>query len=227
LPWFTHDHDAHQDIWLRHVVRKQGHVAGWLWWVLLELLHNHGTGDTLKMDISDISKAALTSNSVVTRVLTELATEFQGQLKLRWKSVGTEIELEIKKFRERQSNFKSKLISNSFQDHSKTTIQYSTIQEQYKKENIKRKVFIPPTLDEIKKYCAERKSPIDPTHWFDYQVSHGWRFNGGRRMSDWQATIRTWERNNFSKPKIANDGTMPNLCIICTVSHPKGDPCPR
>lgn len=111
LPWFTHDHDAHEDGWIRNLVRNQGHVAGWLWWVLLELHHNHGVGDSLRRDISDVSRAAMTSNSVVTRVLTEMATEFEGQVKLSWILVGTELRLEIKKFRERQSKLKINTLS--------------------------------------------------------------------------------------------------------------------
>src|SRR5574341_1200088 len=79
LPWFSHDHDAHEDAWLRHAVRQCGHVAGWVWWVLLELLHKHGTGDTLRYPLVDIARAALTSPSVITRVLTQLGTEFHGQ----------------------------------------------------------------------------------------------------------------------------------------------------
>ena len=117
LPWFTHDHDAHADGWVRHLVRTQGHVAGWLWWVLLELHHKHGVGDVLKRNISDVARDALTSTSVVTRVLTEMGTEFEGQQKVSWELVGTELRLEIKKLRERQSKLKSKILAR-FRQHS-------------------------------------------------------------------------------------------------------------
>ena len=109
LPWFTHDHDAHADGWIRNLVRKQGHVAGWIWWVLIELHHKHGVGDVLKRDITDIANDSMTSTSVVVRVLTEMATEYEGQTKVRYNLVGTELELEIKKLRERQSKLKSKI----------------------------------------------------------------------------------------------------------------------
>lgn len=118
-PWFKHYATAHNDLWLRHLVRKEGHVAGWIWWVLLELLHKHGRGNTLIMNISDIAHAAASSNSVVTRVLTQMATEFQGQSKLSWNSVGTQLELEIKNFREKQHNLKVKTGPKAFQNGSK------------------------------------------------------------------------------------------------------------
>ena len=121
LKWFTHDHDAHEDGWIRNLVRKQGHVAGWLWWVLLETYHKHGVGDILKRDINDIAKAGLTSASVLTRVLTEMGTEYEGQQKVRWTLVGTELELEIPKLRKRLANLKSKVTSKSPEHHFKTT----------------------------------------------------------------------------------------------------------
>ncbi len=111
LPWFTHDHDAHEDGWIRNLVRKEGHVAGWLWWTLIELMHKHGVGDVLRRDIKDIAQAGLTSTSVVIRVLTAMATPFEGQTKVCFKVVGTELHLEIKKLRERQSKLKSKIPS--------------------------------------------------------------------------------------------------------------------
>jgi len=123
--WFSHHHDAHQDTWIREAVRKQGHVAGWVWWCILELLHKHGIGDTLKININDVSKACLTSNSVVNRVLTQLGTEFQGKSRLSWNLVGTELELTIPKFRERQGNWKSKTIPN--QSQNQLTVHNSTV----------------------------------------------------------------------------------------------------
>lgn len=140
LPWFSHDHDAHEDTWLRHCIRQQGHVAGWLWWVLLELLHKHGVGDTLRYPLADVARAAMTSTSVVKRVLTELAipwspqhltspdsvpnsvqTEFRTQSKLSWTLVGTELQLTIPKCRERWANQKSKTIPKPAQPRRKTT----------------------------------------------------------------------------------------------------------
>lgn len=114
-PWLKHDNNAHNDVWLRHMVRTQGHVAGWMWWVLLELLHKHGKGNELVMNLSDLSHAVASSNSVVTRVLTQMATEFQGQSKLSFQTDGSQFYIEIKNFRNKQHNFKSKCGSNGEQ----------------------------------------------------------------------------------------------------------------
>lgn len=69
-----------------------------------------------------------------------------------------------------------------------------------KKKRIKKttsKSFTPPTLDEVRGYCVERKNEVDPEKWYNYYASKGWKV-GREQMVDWQAAIRTWEKNNFS-----------------------------
>lgn len=57
----------------------------------------------------------------------------------------------------------------------------------------KDKRFYPPTLDEVKQYCEERKNNIDPMAFIDFYSSKGWMI-GKNRMKDWKAAVRTWER---------------------------------
>lgn len=57
----------------------------------------------------------------------------------------------------------------------------------------KAKRFYPPTLDELKQYCEERKNNIDPMAFIDFYSSKGWMI-GKNRMKDWKAAVRTWER---------------------------------
>ena len=63
----------------------------------------------------------------------------------------------------------------------------------------KRKRFSPPTLEEVKAYCDERKNRVDPQRFIDYYESNGWKV-GKNPMKDWKAAVRTWERGNYSKP---------------------------
>ncbi len=58
---------------------------------------------------------------------------------------------------------------------------------------------IPPTLDAVKAYCVERKNSVNPEAWFDHYTANGWKV-GKNRMKDWQAAVRTWERNGISQP---------------------------
>ena len=49
-----------------------------------------------------------------------------------------------------------------------------------------------PTIEEVKAYCQERNSPVNPNQWFDYYQSNGWKV-GKNPMKDWKACIRNWE----------------------------------
>jgi hypothetical protein len=62
------------------------------------------------------------------------------------------------------------------------------------------KRFIPPTLEEVKAYCAERKNNVDAQRFVDYYTSNGWLV-GKNKMKDWKAAVRTWERNSTSSSK--------------------------
>lgn len=60
--------------------------------------------------------------------------------------------------------------------------------------------FRPPTLEEVKAYCLERKNKVDPEKFIDFYTSRGWKYNN-TKISDWEACVRTWEKNNFDNGK--------------------------
>ena len=64
----------------------------------------------------------------------------------------------------------------------------------------KSKRFYPPTIDEVKQYCEERKNNIDPMAFIDFYSSKGWMI-GKNRMKDWKAAVRTWERKRKEQSK--------------------------
>ena len=61
----------------------------------------------------------------------------------------------------------------------------------------KTKRFIPPTIDEIKFYCQERKNNVDAERFFNFYEKKGWMI-GKNKMKDWKAAVRTWEGNTYS-----------------------------
>lgn len=73
------------------------------------------------------------------------------------------------------------------------------------KENIKRKVFEKPTIEEIQNYCNERNNGINAEAFHDFYESKNW-YVGKNKMKDWKASVRTWERRSeISKPKVQNN----------------------
>ena len=62
--------------------------------------------------------------------------------------------------------------------------------------------FVPPTLDQVRKYITERGLTIDPeTFWMNYQAK-GWMM-GAVKMRDWEAACECWQRNDATgKPNL-------------------------
>ena len=52
---------------------------------------------------------------------------------------------------------------------------------------------IPPTLEEVRAYAAQRGDPLDPEAFMDYYTANGWKV-GRNPMKDWKAAVRTWAR---------------------------------
>lgn len=57
-----------------------------------------------------------------------------------------------------------------------------------------RKQFIKPTLEQVKAYCKETNSSIDPElFWHNYESSAWFKANG-QKVINWKSTIKTWEK---------------------------------
>ena len=62
------------------------------------------------------------------------------------------------------------------------------------------RVFKKPTVEEVAAYCQERKNGVNAQAFIDHYESNGWKV-GRNPMKDWKATVRTWERYDYDKPK--------------------------
>ena len=67
-----------------------------------------------------------------------------------------------------------------------------------KKKRNKRKTnsFCPPSLEEIKAYCKERNSTVDPKRFFDYFDAGGWVDGKGNPVRNWKQKLITWETHS-------------------------------
>ena len=52
---------------------------------------------------------------------------------------------------------------------------------------------VPPTVDEVRAYCLERRNGIDPQAFMDFYEARGWKYGPGKPVVDWKACVRTWE----------------------------------
>lgn len=60
-----------------------------------------------------------------------------------------------------------------------------------------RKRFVPPSVEEVRTYCQERKNNVDAQRFVDYYTANGWHV-GKNPMKDWKAAFRTWERQGWA-----------------------------
>lgn len=55
--------------------------------------------------------------------------------------------------------------------------------------------FTPPTIEQVRAYCDERKYHVDPERFVDFYASKGWMV-GKNKMKSWKACVRNWERQD-------------------------------
>ena len=60
--------------------------------------------------------------------------------------------------------------------------------------------FTPPTLEEVRNYCKERNSTVDPERFVDFYAKKKWKI-GGDNILDWKSVVRAWERKDREKHK--------------------------
>ena len=84
--------------------------------------------------------------------------------------------------------------------HSIPTL-FPTIEEkkEVKKGKNNNNIFVPPTVQEVAKYCQERRNNVGAEAFVDFYTANGWVQGKGKPIKDWKAAVRTWEKN--SKPK--------------------------
>lgn len=96
--------------------------------------------------------------------------------------------------------------STQCETHSSTYIEMETDSGRGNPQSGRAK-FEPPTVEAVAAFCAERKNSVDPQAFVDFYISKGWKV-GNQAMKDWQAAVRTWERN--SNGKSGNRGSAAN-----------------
>lgn len=68
-------------------------------------------------------------------------------------------------------------------------------EKELKKKSKSHTPFVPPTTDDITKFCNTNNIHIDVEYFFNYYTSKGWTV-GKSPMKDWKAAIRNWHRND-------------------------------
>lgn len=60
--------------------------------------------------------------------------------------------------------------------------------------------FTPPTIEEVRSYCQERRNNVDAIRFFNFYEMKGWMV-GKTKMKNWKAAVRTWEQTSAPAQK--------------------------
>ena len=63
--------------------------------------------------------------------------------------------------------------------------------------------FTPPSVDEVREFCAEKGYRIDAQHFIDYYEANGWKV-GRNPMKDWKAAVRMWASRDSGNGGVSN-----------------------
>ena len=66
--------------------------------------------------------------------------------------------------------------------------------------SVKKKRFIPPSLEEIKSYILEKQYTVNPDTFFNYFTEGNWIDSKGNKVRNWKQKLITWERKNYGQP---------------------------
>ena len=99
------------------------------------------------------------------------------------------------------------VVESVVQSEVKGVVESVDIYKHKQKQNMKKdtnvsKKFVPPTVEEVRRYCQERENNINPEEFVDFYKSKGWMV-GKNHMKDWKAAVRTWEQNDKKRNQVA------------------------
>jgi hypothetical protein len=110
----------------------------------------------------------------------------------------------------RRESIEKRYIRSTHVEHTKVRMENENedrIINKVKKE-IKEKNIIPPPFELVQSYCEQRGTGIDAQSFIDHYEARGWEFKRGQKMKDWQAAVRTWEKNGFNRQAQNDKNTL-------------------
>jgi len=85
------------------------------------------------------------------------------------------------------------------------------------KENIKKKKFTPPTLEEVETYIEENNLTVNAKDFVDYFEATGWVDARGQKVVSWKGKLRTWQKfqpQNKTRQKSESSTSNPFLKLM-------------
>ena len=230
--YFSHDCNARNDEKILMLRSEHGWEGYGIYWALIEtmyestdtkLCHAKLKGISLCYNI-DITLLQSVINTAITESLfvsdgekfwsESLLQRKQIFLDSREKKSLAGIKGMGKRWKNQQNSEKNNtVITPLYQNDNIDITLYNKGKEKERKGKVKESsIFIPPTLDEIKTYIAEKKYSTDPLSFYNYFSEGNWIDSKGNKVKNWKQKLITWESHNNKKviPAVGIDKTLEN-----------------
>lgn len=74
--------------------------------------------------------------------------------------------------------------------------------------------FVPPTVEEVQAYCAEKGYSVDPQLFVAHYETNGWVQSSGRPIKNWKSAVVTWDRRDKASGKVKEADNATEKIII-------------
>jgi hypothetical protein len=220
MDWFKHKTCSHEDPDISDAWDVFGDAGPVVFWTILEVFgkeFSHLKDEWLTLSIPYFERKLRRKWKKSEKIL----EFFEKRERIYFKKTVSDISITIPKFIAISSNWTVRPKDKPTEVTTEVTTDAPTaIEEEEKKKkkrikNIKteqvkpQRNFIPPQKEWIEKYCLDRKNGIDAQSFIDHYTNTKWRIGKppGYPMTDWEASVRTWERNNKDRP-IVNQSSV-------------------
>ncbi len=228
MKWFKHFSNAHDSQDLTKVRMKYGADGYAIYWYCLELISSDlGMEENITFELKHDAEV-IGFNLKIDQLLVEEIMTFMVGLGLFEQSNNIITCLDLAKHLDKRIT-RNSTIHKIIDFHSMQTQAYKSVSDKAGQtetvpdcprsspldtdtdtdtEKIKIKAkqgrFAPPSIQEVIKYCTERKNNIDPQKFLDHYETNGW-MRGKNKIKCWKACVRTWEGNEKPKQKATTE----------------------
>jgi hypothetical protein len=188
--YFSHDYTAKSDEKIKNLIYEFGYEGYGIYWSLIEELYQNA--NALQTNYKRIAFDMRVDENTIKIIIENfdlfvVENGFFGSL-----SVQRRLDMRNEKSNKARESAQKRWTkdANALQTQSDS----NAIKESKLKEN-KRKVFIKPTIQDIKNEFPT----FNAEHFFNYYESNGWMI-GRNKMKDWRATVKNWMAKDYNKP---------------------------
>lgn len=208
--YFSHDYDTTQNSKIICLLGDYGGIGYGMYWRIIELLHQNKDHKLMIKPyvIEAIAKQMLTSAEQVSKFVKDCCDKYElfatdgvsfwservFENILHRKSIS-----EVRSMAGRAGAIAKQNLANV--SKGKESKVKNKREEKSEKLSLSSHPFIPPTEEEVRSYCIERKNNINPVTFLNHYRSTGWK-RGNTKIKDWKACVITWEQRDSTEKKV-------------------------